>query len=279
MLQSCNAGQEPPLVIGATGMRWLETGGPVLGLLDGVGYEFETRAPRARRRRGRLQRRCDRGAGRGGRGVRPRSPAGGAGLGCHGWKAEAVLERLLVGGRALLGRRAAGRRHHGAGAPVSRERRVTDTRPAATLDGFAEATEAVEGVDLRDLEPLTRLFVRTCNSEYRFVVSVRRRRAGGGRALLRAADSSRAGGRQPGRQFPEDRLDRRRVCGWRFATSRAASSRRRFVRLRPTKAPAGVTKATPARDMRSLTGCRSPCVSTGLPSRLGATVDVAPRGF
>jgi hypothetical protein len=48
---------------------------------------------------------------------------------------------------------------------------VTATRSAATLDGFAKATDAVEGVYLRDLEPLTRLVVRTCNSEYRIVVS------------------------------------------------------------------------------------------------------------
>jgi hypothetical protein len=48
---------------------------------------------------------------------------------------------------------------------------VTTTRAAATLDGFARATDAVQGVYLRDLEPLTRLVVRTCNSEYQFVVS------------------------------------------------------------------------------------------------------------
>ena len=35
-LHSCNAGQEPPLVMRRDGERWLETGGPVLGLLDGV---------------------------------------------------------------------------------------------------------------------------------------------------------------------------------------------------------------------------------------------------
>ena len=48
---------------------------------------------------------------------------------------------------------------------------MTVTRPAATLDGFARATETVKGVYLRDLEPLTRLVVRTCNSEYQIVVS------------------------------------------------------------------------------------------------------------
>jgi hypothetical protein len=48
---------------------------------------------------------------------------------------------------------------------------VTETRSAATLDGFAKATEAVQGVYLRDLEPLTRLVVYTCNSEYQIVVT------------------------------------------------------------------------------------------------------------
>jgi serine phosphatase RsbU (regulator of sigma subunit) len=37
----CNAGQEPPLVVGRDGVRWLETGGPVLGLLPGASYECE----------------------------------------------------------------------------------------------------------------------------------------------------------------------------------------------------------------------------------------------
>ena len=48
---------------------------------------------------------------------------------------------------------------------------MTETRSAATLDGFAKATEAVQGVYLRDLEPLTRLVVYTCNSEYQIVVT------------------------------------------------------------------------------------------------------------
>jgi serine phosphatase RsbU (regulator of sigma subunit)/pSer/pThr/pTyr-binding forkhead associated (FHA) protein len=38
----CNAGQEPPLVIAADGVRWLETGGPVLGLLPSATYEYAT---------------------------------------------------------------------------------------------------------------------------------------------------------------------------------------------------------------------------------------------
>ena len=34
--------QEPPLVIGRNGVAWLETGGPVLGLLSIATYEFAT---------------------------------------------------------------------------------------------------------------------------------------------------------------------------------------------------------------------------------------------
>jgi sigma-B regulation protein RsbU (phosphoserine phosphatase) len=35
----CNAGNEPPLVVGREGVRWLEVGGPVLGLIPGATYE------------------------------------------------------------------------------------------------------------------------------------------------------------------------------------------------------------------------------------------------
>ena len=41
-LSYCNAGQEPPLVVGRNSISWLETGGPVLGLLTMATYEFET---------------------------------------------------------------------------------------------------------------------------------------------------------------------------------------------------------------------------------------------
>ena len=41
-LSYCNAGQEPPLVIAQDGTTWLETGGPVLGLLTIATYEFAT---------------------------------------------------------------------------------------------------------------------------------------------------------------------------------------------------------------------------------------------
>jgi serine phosphatase RsbU (regulator of sigma subunit) len=41
-LSYCNAGQEPPLVIGREGVSWLEAGGPVLGLLPTAAYESAT---------------------------------------------------------------------------------------------------------------------------------------------------------------------------------------------------------------------------------------------
>jgi len=46
-----------------------------------------------------------------------------------------------------------------------------DTRAVVTLDGFVDATEVVDGVNVHRLEPLTRVCVRTCNSEYRLIVS------------------------------------------------------------------------------------------------------------
>ena len=42
---------------------------------------------------------------------------------------------------------------------------------AATLDGFADDTACARGVDLRDLEPLTTIVVRTRNSLYRIIVT------------------------------------------------------------------------------------------------------------
>lgn len=42
---------------------------------------------------------------------------------------------------------------------------------AATIEGFVEASSATDGIHLRDLEPLTTLHVRTCNSHYRIVIS------------------------------------------------------------------------------------------------------------
>jgi sigma-B regulation protein RsbU (phosphoserine phosphatase) len=38
----CNAGHNPPLVIGAGGVRRLERGGPIVGLFEGATYEEET---------------------------------------------------------------------------------------------------------------------------------------------------------------------------------------------------------------------------------------------
>lgn len=39
------------------------------------------------------------------------------------------------------------------------------------MDGFVAASSASDGLSLRDLEPLTTLRVRTCNSHYRIVIS------------------------------------------------------------------------------------------------------------
>lgn len=41
----------------------------------------------------------------------------------------------------------------------------------ATLDGFVDSVNTADGVCVRDLEPLTTLLVRTCNSRYRITVS------------------------------------------------------------------------------------------------------------
>jgi phosphoserine phosphatase RsbU/P len=41
-LSYSNGGQEPPLVLGQSQTSWLETGGPVLGLLPGATYEYDT---------------------------------------------------------------------------------------------------------------------------------------------------------------------------------------------------------------------------------------------
>jgi phosphoserine phosphatase RsbU/P len=41
-LSYCNAGQEPPLVVRAESIEWLEEGGPVLGLLAIATYAFDT---------------------------------------------------------------------------------------------------------------------------------------------------------------------------------------------------------------------------------------------
>ena len=94
-LSYCNGGQEPPLVLARNdGISWLETGGPVLGLLPGATFEFDrvTLSP------GDLVVICSDGV------TEARNAAGEefgrerlieAMLGCHGTKPEAALERLF----------------------------------------------------------------------------------------------------------------------------------------------------------------------------------------
>jgi hypothetical protein len=41
----------------------------------------------------------------------------------------------------------------------------------ATLDGFTEHTADTCGIDLRDVEPLTTVIIRTRNSQYRMIVT------------------------------------------------------------------------------------------------------------
>jgi phosphoserine phosphatase RsbU/P len=93
-LSYSNGGQEPPLVLKRDGISWLEAGGPVLGLLPGATYEFDsvTLAP------GDLVVICSDGV------TEARNAAGDefgrerlieAMSGCHGGKPAAVLERLF----------------------------------------------------------------------------------------------------------------------------------------------------------------------------------------
>ena len=93
-LSYSNGGQEPPLVLKRDGISWLEAGGPVLGLLPGATYEFDsvTLDP------GDLVVICSDGV------TEARNAAGDefgrerlieAMSGCHGGKPDAVLERLF----------------------------------------------------------------------------------------------------------------------------------------------------------------------------------------
>jgi phosphoserine phosphatase RsbU/P len=41
-LTYCNAGHNPPLIVGANGFRRLERGGPIVGLFEAASYEEET---------------------------------------------------------------------------------------------------------------------------------------------------------------------------------------------------------------------------------------------
>jgi serine phosphatase RsbU (regulator of sigma subunit) len=99
-LSYCNGGQEPPLVLGRRGMTWLETGGPVLGLLPGATYEFDSITLEA----GDLVVICSDGV------TEARNAAGDefgrdrlleAMAGCHGAKPDAVLERLFTAVRVF----------------------------------------------------------------------------------------------------------------------------------------------------------------------------------
>jgi sigma-B regulation protein RsbU (phosphoserine phosphatase) len=93
-LSFSNAGQEPPLVVRKDRVEWLETGGPVLGLLSIATYEWETVTLDP----GDLVVICSDGV------TEARNEAGDefgrdrlveAMQGCHGWKPEAALEQLL----------------------------------------------------------------------------------------------------------------------------------------------------------------------------------------
>ena len=55
---------------------------------------------------------------------------------------------------------------------VNPRRQTTYVARAVTLDGFVEETGNIRGLYLRDVEPLTTLIVRTCNSCYRMIVSL-----------------------------------------------------------------------------------------------------------
>jgi sigma-B regulation protein RsbU (phosphoserine phosphatase) len=93
-LSYSNGGQEPPLVLKRNEIWWLEAGGPVLGLLPGATYEYDsvTLEP------GDLVVICSDGV------TEARNAAGEefgrerlieAMTGCHGGKPEDVLERLF----------------------------------------------------------------------------------------------------------------------------------------------------------------------------------------
>jgi serine phosphatase RsbU (regulator of sigma subunit) len=93
-LSYSNGGQEPPLVLKAGGMSWLETGGPVLGLLPGATYEFDS----VMLDPGDLVVICSDGV------TEARNASGDefgrerlieTMTGCHGTKPDAVLERLF----------------------------------------------------------------------------------------------------------------------------------------------------------------------------------------
>ena len=99
-LNYCNAGQEPPLVVRTDRVEWLETGGPVLGLLSVATYESDTVVLEP----GDLVIVCSDGV------TEARNPAGdefgrdrlvASTRACHGWKPEQVLEHLLAAVRTF----------------------------------------------------------------------------------------------------------------------------------------------------------------------------------
>ena len=56
-LTYCNAGHNPPLVVGKGGVRRLEVGGPIVGLFEHAVFQEETVVARRRRLADRVQRR------------------------------------------------------------------------------------------------------------------------------------------------------------------------------------------------------------------------------
>ncbi len=125
-LRYCNAGHNPPFVIGADGIRRLETGGPVVGLLEQPQYRRGRGATRARRPHPGVQRRRLGRAQPGGRGFRGGPHPGSAavrGGGITRGACAAPGERAHGQGGDLHRRRAAERRHHGHGGALPRARR------------------------------------------------------------------------------------------------------------------------------------------------------------
>ena len=81
---------------------------------------------------------------------------------------------------------------------------------AATLTGFTSAVSSTNGVQLRDLPPMTTLLVRTRNSEYHIVVSSGDEVLVKGGHFFPVAHRSQIQRRQRRRELPQSRLDRRR---------------------------------------------------------------------
>ena len=117
-LTYCNAGHNPPLVVGTTGVRRLESGGPIVGLFESATLRRGNRHARRRRLADRLQRRRVRGVVGDGEEYgesriltcvrkQPRT--------CE---PQELLEALFADVREFAARRRAERRHHRHGAAV-----------------------------------------------------------------------------------------------------------------------------------------------------------------